>query len=108
MHLVRDKNYRYRDIALFLRQPDTYHDLIATIFEDYNIPVFIDEKQTMLNHPLIEFLRSIFEVVEGNWRYEPVFRVLKLGFFQAVIKVFQLINKRIVNLGIYNLNIESN
>src|SRR5699024_11492861 len=34
-------------------------------------------------HPLIEFLRSIFEVVEGNWRYEPVFRVLKTGFIPS-------------------------
>src|SRR5699024_2726294 len=81
--LVRNKNYRIIYIAIFIRQPDIYHDLIATIFEDYNIPVFIDEKQTMLNHPLIEFLRSIFEVVEGNWRYEPVFRVLKTGFIPS-------------------------
>src|SRR5699024_9908194 len=35
------------------------------------------------NHPLIEFLRSIFEVVEGNWRYEPDFRVLKTGFIPS-------------------------
>lgn len=83
LRLVREENYRFRDIAIFIRQPDIYHDLIATIFEDYHIPVFIDEKQTMLNHPLIEFLRSIFEVVEGNWRYEPVFRVLKTGFIPS-------------------------
>jgi len=103
LHLVRDKNYRYRDIALFLRQPDTYHDLIATIFKDYNIPVFIDEKQTMLNHPLIEFLRSVFEIVEGNWRYEPVFRVLKTGFIPSCDRNYPLTKDAIDELENYIL-----
>src|SRR5699024_4573527 len=54
IRLVRDEHYRYKDIAIFIRQTETYHDLIATIFRDYGIPVFIDEKRTMLNHSLIE------------------------------------------------------
>ncbi|CDQ40682.1 helicase-exonuclease AddAB subunit AddB [Virgibacillus salexigens] len=78
--LVRDEGYRYQDIAVFIRQTDTYHDLITTIFSDYEIPVFIDEKRTMLNHALIEFIRSVLDIVEGNWRYDAVFRVLKTGF----------------------------
>ncbi|KGX87798.1 helicase-exonuclease AddAB subunit AddB [Pontibacillus litoralis] len=80
VELVRDKGYRYRDIALFIREPDVYHDLIATVFEGYQIPVFIDEKRTMLNHPLVEFLRSAMDVIEGNWRYDAVFRLLKTDF----------------------------
>ncbi|MFU0788630.1 MAG: helicase-exonuclease AddAB subunit AddB [Virgibacillus proomii] len=83
IRLVRDEGYRYRDFALFIRQTDVYHDLIATIFRDYDIPLFIDEKKTMLNHALIEFIRSALEMVEGNWRYDAVFRVLKTGFIPA-------------------------
>ncbi|NBJ69179.1 MULTISPECIES: helicase-exonuclease AddAB subunit AddB [Clostridia] len=86
IHLVRDKGYRYQDIAIFIRQPDMYHDLIATIFHDYDIPVFIDEKRTMLNHPLMEFIRSSLDVVEGNWRYDAVFRLLKTGFIPSTDK----------------------
>ncbi|WP_181349187.1 helicase-exonuclease AddAB subunit AddB [Thalassobacillus sp. CUG 92003] len=78
--LVRDKGYRYKDMAILMREPDVYHDLIATIFHDYDIPVFIDEKRTMLNHPLVELIRSGLDVVEGNWRYDAVFRLLKTGF----------------------------
>lgn len=78
--LVRDEKYRFDDIAIFIREPETYHDLINTIFRDYKIPVFIDEKRTMLNHPLIELIRSALEIVEGNWRYDALFRVLKTGF----------------------------
>ncbi|MFD1607945.1 helicase-exonuclease AddAB subunit AddB [Oceanobacillus luteolus] len=83
LRLVREENYRFRDFALFMREAPVYHDLIATIFEDHGIPVFLDEKRSMLNHPFIEFIRSIFDVVEGNWRYDALFRVLKTGFVPA-------------------------
>lgn len=79
--LVRDHNYRYRDIALMVRDEELYHDLIRTIFADYNIPVFIDEKAPMVNHPLIELIRSLFDVVQTEWRYDSLFRLLKTGFF---------------------------
>ncbi|MEC2158600.1 helicase-exonuclease AddAB subunit AddB [Virgibacillus halodenitrificans] len=90
IRLVREENYRFRDLAVFIRQTDTYHDLIATIFEDYDIPVFIDEKRTMLNHSLIEFIRSVLDIVEGNWRYDAIFRVLKTGFIPVTDKEYPL------------------
>ncbi|WP_226038063.1 helicase-exonuclease AddAB subunit AddB [Aquibacillus saliphilus] len=79
LRLVREENYRYKDIAILIRQTDLYQDLIETVFSDYGIPVFIDEKRTMMNHPLIELIRSVLDVVEGNWRYDAVFRLLKTG-----------------------------
>src|SRR5690625_2661535 len=103
LRLVRDEHYRYRDIAIFMRQAETYHDLIATIFDDYDIPVFIDEKETMLSHPLIEFLRSALDVVEGDWRYEPVFRVLKTGFVPSSDPEHPLTNDAIDELENYIL-----
>jgi ATP-dependent helicase/nuclease subunit B len=75
--LVRTKGYRYRDIALLVRNGGDYHDLVEPIFTDYQIPYFIDQKRTMLNHPLIELIRSSLEVINSFWRYEPVFRVIK-------------------------------
>lgn len=75
--LVRTKNYRYRDIALLIRNGEDYHELVEPIFYDYEIPYFIDQKRTMLNHPLIELIRSTLEVINSFWRYEPVFRVVK-------------------------------
>ncbi|HLS09266.1 helicase-exonuclease AddAB subunit AddB [Lentibacillus sp.] len=84
LRLVREEHYRFRDIAVFIRQTDVYHDLIETIFDDHDIPVFIDEKRSMLNHSLIEFIRSVMDIVEGNWRYDAVFRLLKTGFIPSV------------------------
>lgn len=51
--------------------------MIETVFRDYDIPFFIDQKRTMLNHPLVELIRSTLEIINGNWRYEPIFRAIK-------------------------------
>lgn len=103
IRLVREENYRYQDIAVFIRQTDVYHDLIATVFGDHDIPVFIDEKRTMLNHSLIEFIRSIFDIVEGNWRYDAIFRVLKTGLIPSTDQQFPLTNDAIDELENYVL-----
>ncbi|MBT2756451.1 helicase-exonuclease AddAB subunit AddB [Mesobacillus foraminis] len=75
--LVRDKGLRYRDIAILMRNANDYREILETIFDDHDIPYFIDQKSTMLNHPLIELIRSSLETVLGNWRYEPIFRAIK-------------------------------
>lgn len=103
IRLVRDENFRFKDMAIFIREPDVYHDLITTVFEDYQIPVFIDEKRTMLNHPLIEFLRSLLDVVEGDWRYDAVFRLLKTGFIPASDSEYPLTDDAIDELENYVL-----
>ncbi|RKQ31303.1 helicase-exonuclease AddAB subunit AddB [Oceanobacillus halophilus] len=103
LRLVRDENYRFQDIAVFIRQSEVYHDLIHTIFDDHDIPVFIDEKRTMLNHSLIEFIRSVLDIVEGNWRYDAIFRVLKTGFIPQSDEEYPLTNDAIDELENYCL-----
>ncbi len=75
--LVRDHGYRYRDIAVTVRNAGSYQTLIETVFTDYEIPVFLDQKKSMLHHPLIELIRSSLDIVLKNWRYEAVFRAVK-------------------------------
>lgn len=77
IRLVRDQNYRWKDIAILTRNMSVYQDFIETVFEDYDIPIFIDQKRSMLHHPLIELLRSVLEVITQNWRYEAIFRCVK-------------------------------
>lgn len=103
LRLVREEKYRYRDLAVFMRESDVYHDLIKTVFTDHDILVFIDEKRSMLNHPFIEFIRSIFDIVEGNWRYDAIFRVLKTGFIPETDKEYPLTSDAIDELENYIL-----
>jgi len=75
--LVRDERLRYKDITVLVRDMSAYRDLFATIFADYAIPIFLDQKRDMYHHPLIELVRSLLDTVLQNWRYEAVFRALK-------------------------------
>jgi ATP-dependent helicase/nuclease subunit B len=77
LDLVRHQGYRWRDMAVFVRDLKPYQELLETIFEDYEIPLFLDQKRSMLHHPLIEFIRSSLDVIVQNWRYEAVFRCVK-------------------------------
>jgi ATP-dependent helicase/nuclease subunit B len=77
LYLVREKDYRWRNMAILVRDMNIYHELLETIFEDYEIPLFLDQKRSMLNHPLIEFIRSSLDIIHQNWRYEAVFRCVK-------------------------------
>ncbi len=71
------EGYRYRDIFVLMRNSQEYAEVVETVFMDYGIPVFIDQKRPMLNHPLIELIRSTLEALTNNWRYEPMFRAIK-------------------------------
>ena len=72
-----DHGYRYADIAILVRNGNDYQEIVETCFFDYEIPYYIDQKRSMLHHPLIEFIRSTFEIINNYWRYEPVFRAVK-------------------------------
>lgn len=76
LRLVRDDECRWRDIAVLVRNSDAYNPLIKTIFEDYKVPIFLDEKKSMLHHPLVEFIRSALDTVQ-HWHYDAVFRCIK-------------------------------
>ncbi|WP_147533188.1 helicase-exonuclease AddAB subunit AddB [Bacillus marasmi] len=82
--LVAEENYRYRDIAILTRNAQDYRDVIEAIFTDNEIPLYLDQKTSMQNHPLIELLRSSLEILNGFWRYEPIFRAVKTELLYPV------------------------
>lgn len=77
IRLSRDKGLRWREMVVLLRDLNEYHQIISNVFDDYGIPVFIDHKQSVLHHPLVELIRSALETAIENWSYDPVFRYLK-------------------------------
>lgn len=78
--LVRNENYRYKDISVITKNLSLYSSLIKVIFANYNIPVFIDEKKELSENILVKFLIAVLEICNKNWSYEAVFNYLKTGF----------------------------
>lgn len=77
--ICRDKGYRYRDIAIVARDLDSYSNLIKVIFNQYNIPFFMDEKRDIDRNPLVILINSVIDIFSKNWSYEAMFAYLKTG-----------------------------
>ena len=77
--LVRDKKYKYKDIAIITKNIPSYSALTKVIFAKYNIPVFIDEKKDLSQNLLIKYILAIFDILSKNFTYEAVFNYIKTG-----------------------------
>ena len=79
--LTRDRGLRYQDISVICNDLPSYGSVIKRVFGRYEIPVFLDEKRTVLHNPAVELTLSLLDVVTKGWRREDVFRLVKTGLF---------------------------
>lgn len=77
--LVKNEDYRYKEIAVITKNIDTYSNLCKAIFKKYDIPVFIDEKKDLTQNVLVKFVLSVIDIFIQNWSYESVFSYIKTG-----------------------------
>lgn len=77
LRLCKEENYRYRDIALIVRDFDNYHELVNATFSGYGIPCFVDRRREVTHHPLVELVRSAARVAAEDWPTEAVIQYLK-------------------------------
>ncbi|MGD0551171.1 MAG: PD-(D/E)XK nuclease family protein [Sedimentisphaerales bacterium] len=75
--LVRQNGLRYRDIAVIASDLDSYENYIKTCFEDYGIPVFIDKRRPLNQHPVIELICSAMNAVTNDFPAGEIFAYLK-------------------------------
>lgn len=84
--LVREQGYCYKDMAVVTGDVAQYANYVPEIFEKYNIPYFIDQTKNILFHPFIECIRAMLEIVEQDFSYESVFRFLRCGLAENLLK----------------------
>lgn len=72
---------RWRDMAIMLRESETYGDALEKALKRYEIPYFSDRTRPMVSHPLGEFLLGLLEVVRRNFNHDTLFRLLKTDFW---------------------------
>lgn len=79
--LVSEENYRYRDIQVLTKNMSLYGNILRPIFQEMAIPFYIDEEQMMENHPLIEWINSLFALDRYSYRLSDIMRFSKLNYF---------------------------
>lgn len=71
---------RYRDIAVIAGNIDDYGRYTEKVFIQNNIPVFVDEKRSLIKHDFIDMIRSAIDIFVDNYSYDSVMRFAKNQF----------------------------
>ena len=90
--LVRNKDYKYNDIRIVVPSIENYRDNIIKTFNKYNIPLFIDDSEGILNSPYIEVIRSAIDVINYNFSYESIMRYINSGISEKDRAVYEFDN----------------
>ena len=98
--LVRDGGFRYRDLAVVTGNLEVYGTLLEQVFVKYGIPGFIDRKKDVLGNPFVEFLRSLLAVIQEDFTYESMFRLLRTGMAGISMEETDLLENYVIARGI--------
>lgn len=90
--LVRNKGYKYNDIRIIVPQIENYRNFIIKSFDKYNIPLFIDDSEKIINSPYIEAIRSALDVINYNFSYESIMRYVNSGISEKSREVYEFDN----------------
>ena len=77
--LVMENGYRYREIAVIARSPETYRGCLDVALEKRQIPYFMDQPKSVDAEPLMHFVLAAFQCVTGGFSSDAVFSYLKTG-----------------------------
>jgi len=100
LRLVRQKNYRYRDIAVIASDIDYYEHYLRAYLDDYGIPYFIDKRKPLRQHPVIGLVLSALSVVTEGFSRSEVFSYLKTGLTSLESYEIDLLENYCVAFGI--------
>lgn len=98
--LVRDKGYRWKDIALVTNSMSSYNFTIKRVFEEYNIPYFMDDKRNIMTSPIIKLVLSALSILSNNFKYEDVFKFIKTGFTGINEDQYEILENYVLRYGI--------
>ena len=77
LRLLKEKDYRYRDIAVIASDIERYEHYIRACFDDYGIPFFIDKRKSLNQHPAIGLICSALQAALNGFSHSDIFGFLK-------------------------------
>lgn len=98
--LARDNGYRWKDIKIAVGNMDAYAPNIKKIFEQYEIPYFLDVKRDIMDNPLVKYLLSLLELFDSNFKHSQVFEFLKTGYTALSINQVNILENYALKHGI--------
>ena len=79
LYLTREKNYRYRDIKIVASDIASYSGILDSVFEKYEIPLFMSKRTKLSVKPLISMLLSLFDIAIYDFKLPNILGYIKNG-----------------------------
>ena len=98
--LIRDKGYRYKDIAVLVGDLNMYQSSLVSLFKEYQIPLFLDNKRSIHTNSLVAVILGVLEVLTSSWRYKGMMSLLKLYMFDFTKEEVDLLDNYVLAFGI--------
>lgn len=76
---VRTSDLRFRDIAIISRDASEYNGIIDDVFEKYNIPLFIDDREGVENLSIFKLVSFALSAINSKFDRDSVISLLKTG-----------------------------
>lgn len=95
-----EQGYCYRDIAVIAGDLGAYSSLIEAVFEEYDIPVFMDQTKKITLNPFIEYIRAAIGVHVKQFSYESMFHYLRSGMVDVEREVVDRLENYCLAYGI--------
>ncbi|MEG0846438.1 MAG: PD-(D/E)XK nuclease family protein [Niameybacter sp.] len=100
--LVRDKSYRYRDMAILVGDMVQYKSTIMSTLKEYGIPVFIDDKKSIHTNSLVAIIDGVLEVLITNWSYKSMMTFLRFNMLAISREDIDILENYMLEQGIQN------
>ena len=98
--LVREQGIRYREIAVITGDLSGYRYEIVNRFEREKIPYFMDNKKSILENVMVEFIRAALDAVRRDFDYESMFRLLKTGLLTKKKEELDRLENYVIAMGV--------
>ena len=98
--LVKQEGYLFSDIGIIAGNFESYKDILGTVFSDYDIPVFIDDKRSVLTHPVMLMLFSVFDIIADGFNTKDVLAYIKTGMSPLSELEADILENHVIKSGI--------
>lgn len=98
--LIRDKGYRYRDMAILVGEMGRYKSSLTSIFKEYGIPFFLDYKRDIHTNSLIATIEGVLEIITTSWSYKGVMSFLRTHMTTLSLEEVDLLDNYLLEYGI--------
>lgn len=74
---------RYKEIAVSVGNVKEYAPIVKKVFNEYNIPYYIDNKVTLLEHPISSYILNYLDLVRKGLTVNDFLRFISSGIFST-------------------------